>query len=76
MALFCIILIVISSVLEIKALHPIPDKEKNGRVSESPRQTILPTKSYSPCYLTGTGQILPSIFWIRGAGLRDSRLNL
>ena len=79
MALFCIILIVISSVLEIKALHPLPPKrpkEKNGRVSESPRQTILPTKSYSPCYLTGTGQILPSIFWIRGAGLRDSRLNL
>ena len=79
MALFCIILIVISSVLEIKALHPITDnrhREKNGRVSESPRQTILPTKSYSPCYLTGTGQILPSIFWIRGAGLRDSRLNL
>ena len=79
MALFCIILIVISSVLEIKALHPLPHngpKEKNGRVSESPRQTILPTKSYSPCYLTGTGQILPSIFWIRGAGLRDSRPNL
>ena len=80
MALFCIILIVISSVLEIKAMHVQNQhgkgRQKNGRVSESPRQTILPTKSYSPCYLTGTGQILPSIFWIRGAGLRDSRLNL
>ena len=40
------------------------------------KRNILPTKSYSPCYLTGTGQLLPSIFWIRGVGLRDSRLNL
>ena len=80
MALFCIILIVISSVLEIKALYAgvstrRRSTRKNRQVSESPRQ-ILPTKSYSACYLIGSGQILPSIFWIRGARLRDSRPNL
>ena len=46
MALFCIILIVISSVLEIKAMGPhVRCNKCNGRrVSESPRQTIHPQK--------------------------------
>ena len=48
-ALFCIILIVISSVLEIKALMAQPNgrrrsTQKNRRVSESPRQTFYPQK--------------------------------
>ena len=77
MALFCIILTVISSVVEIKALGPHMKirckdcKPKRRQVSKSPRQKFHPKKvtvSYSPCYLTGTGQVLPSIFWIRGAG--------
>ena len=78
-ALFCIILIVISSVLEIRAMlkgNCRGCKPKERRVSKSPRPNISPTKRYSPCYLTGTGQVLPSIFWILGAGLRDSRPNL
>ena len=49
MALFCIILIVISSVLEIKAMHANncggrTCKGENRRVSESPRQTFYPQK--------------------------------
>ena len=50
MALFCIILIVISSVLEIKALFPgaapggLGRRRTNFRVSESPRQTFYPQK--------------------------------
>ena len=48
MALFCIILIVISSVLEIKAMHAQNQqgkgRQKNRRVSESPRQTFYPRK--------------------------------
>ena len=78
-ALFCIILIVISSVLEINALGNVYCSKctTNRRlVSKSPRPNILPTKSYSLCYMTGSGQVPPSIFWIRGAGLRDSRPNL
>ena len=50
MALFCIILIVISSVLEIKAMGPHGGKcttcnrGKERRVSKSPRQTFHPQK--------------------------------
>ena len=45
-ALFCIILIIISSVSEIKAMFKINcgGCENNGRVSESPRQTFHPQK--------------------------------
>ena len=78
-ALFCIILIVISSVLEINAMHKVNCKKCTTNrllVSKSPRPNILPTKSYSLCYMNGSGQVPPSIFWIRGAGLRDSRPNL
>ena len=49
MALFCIILIVISSVLEIKAMlaqnkNRLKSGQKNERVSESPRETFYPQK--------------------------------
>ena len=44
MALFCIILIVISSVLEIKALTADNRSYRRGRVSESPRQTFYSEK--------------------------------
>ena len=49
MALFCIILIVISSVLEVKALYGGVRVHRrrgrnNFRVSESPRQTFYPQK--------------------------------
>ena len=49
MALFCIILIVISSVLEINAMGPhgrAPKKNggKEQTVSKSPRQTFHPQK--------------------------------